>query len=119
MPLSPVITYEFPPPHHIYTCTFNPSKQIIKNKYTSQTKRCLAQLLAQAEGSRSGETCSLRRAPPSPRRGLEKGTKALAGSRLGETPLAWARCSLAQNHSGSPGRPFVEKGLRRASANLT
>ncbi|QCE15022.1 hypothetical protein DEO72_LG11g2030 [Vigna unguiculata] len=29
--------------------------------------------------------------PPSPRRGLEKGAGAHAGSRLGETPLAWAR----------------------------
>ena len=34
-----------------------------------------------------------------------------AGSRLGETPLAWARCSLAQKLSGSPGRPFVQTGL--------
>ncbi|QCD96808.1 hypothetical protein DEO72_LG6g1518 [Vigna unguiculata] len=51
-----------------------------------------------AEGSRSAETYSLTRAPPSPRRGLEKEAEALAGSRLGETPLAWARCSLAQKH---------------------
>ncbi|QCD93183.1 hypothetical protein DEO72_LG11g2694 [Vigna unguiculata] len=55
--------------------------------------------------------CSLRRAPPSLRRGLKKGAEALAGSCLGETPLAWARCSLAHNHSGLPGQPFVEKGL--------
>ncbi|QCE15434.1 hypothetical protein DEO72_LG11g2445 [Vigna unguiculata] len=95
-----------------------PHHKIIQNKHTSQAKRCLAQHLAQAEGFRSSETCSLRRAPPSPRRGLEKGTEALVGSRLGETPLAWARCSLAQNHSGSPGRPFMEKGLRRASVSL-
>ncbi|QCD97126.1 hypothetical protein DEO72_LG6g1836 [Vigna unguiculata] len=34
-----------------------------------------------------------------------------AGSRLGESLLAWARCSLAQKSSRSPGRPFVQKGL--------
>jgi len=34
-----------------------------------------------------------------------------AGSRLGETSLAWARCSLAQKLSGSPGRPFTQTGL--------
>jgi len=60
--------------------------------------------LAQAEGSRSGETGSLRRAPPSPRRGLEKPGHEHRGislkrdpSRLGELParskaqwVAWA-----------------------------
>jgi len=51
---------------------------------------------------RSGWRVSLSRdvlaqaSPPSPRRGLEKGAGAHAGSRLGETPLAWARYSLAQ-----------------------
>ncbi|QCD88348.1 hypothetical protein DEO72_LG3g2893 [Vigna unguiculata] len=51
---------------------------------------------------RSGRRASFRRealtqaSPPSPRRGLEKDAGAHAGSRLGETPLAWARCSLAQ-----------------------
>jgi len=54
-------------------------------------------VLAQARRARSGETCSLRRASPSPRRGLERGAGAHAGSCLGETPLAWARYSLAQN----------------------
>jgi len=47
--------------------------------------------LAQARRSRSGES-------PSPRRGLKKEQENNAGSRLGETPLALARYSLAQNN---------------------
>jgi len=47
--------------------------------------------------------------PSSPRRGLKKGAGAHVGSRLGETPLAWARYSLAQKSSWSPGRPFAQK----------
>ncbi|QCE13787.1 hypothetical protein DEO72_LG11g785 [Vigna unguiculata] len=89
-----------------------------KNKHTSKQSVVSLNTSLRLRGFRSGETCSLRRAPLSPRRGLEKGAEALAGSCLGDTPLAWARCSLAQNHSGSPGRPFVEKGLRPASVNL-
>ncbi|QCD84476.1 hypothetical protein DEO72_LG2g4830 [Vigna unguiculata] len=54
---------------------------------------------AQAEGFRSSETGSLKRAPPSPRRGLEKGAGNNAGSRLSEPPLAWASCLLAQKHT--------------------
>ena len=52
---------------------------------------CLAQPLAQAEGFRSGETCSLRRAPPSPRQGFDGAPREHHGislrrdpSRLGE-----------------------------------
>jgi len=68
----------------------------IQNQENHPTLHCLAQHLAQAGGSRSGEMVSPRRAPSSPRRGLEKGAEALAGSRLGETPFTWARCSIAQ-----------------------
>jgi len=56
-----------------------------------QTAHCLAQSLAQAGESRSGETCSLRRASPSPRRGFDGALMELHGislrrdpSRLGE-----------------------------------
>ncbi|QCD93365.1 hypothetical protein DEO72_LG5g1440 [Vigna unguiculata] len=71
----------------------------------------LAQHLAQAEGSRSGETCSLRRASPSPRREHKSKSMSNAGSRLSEIPLAWASCLLVQKLSESPGRPFVQKNL--------
>ncbi|QCD99880.1 hypothetical protein DEO72_LG7g1167 [Vigna unguiculata] len=57
----------------------------------------LAQPLAQVEGPHSGETCSLRRAPLRLGEGSKRRAGAHAGSRLGEAPLAWARCSLAQN----------------------
>jgi len=36
---------------------------IIEEQISIQTAHCLAQPLAQAEGSRSGETSSLKRAP--------------------------------------------------------
>ncbi|QCE10618.1 hypothetical protein DEO72_LG10g1849 [Vigna unguiculata] len=72
---------------------------------------CLAQSLAQAEGSRSGE-------PPSPRRKLEKETGTNAGSRLGETPLAWASGSLAQNNELVAWATFSKKGFGRASTRL-
>ncbi|QCE04082.1 hypothetical protein DEO72_LG8g2115 [Vigna unguiculata] len=80
------------------TSTILKAKQAltIQNQENHPTLHCLAQHLAQAGGSRSGEMVSPRRAPSSPRRGLEKGAEALAGSRLGETPFTWARCSLAQ-----------------------
>jgi len=61
---------------------------IIQEQTSIQTAPCLAQPLAQAEGSRSGETCSLRRDVLA--------QENHAGSGLGETPLAWARYSLAQ-----------------------
>ncbi|QCE11829.1 hypothetical protein DEO72_LG10g3067 [Vigna unguiculata] len=57
------------------------------------SEHSLAQHLAQAEGSRSGETCSLRRASPSPRRERQKQGHGQHGislkrdpSRLGELP---------------------------------
>jgi len=56
--------------------------------------------------------------PSSPRRGLKKGAGAHAGSHLGETPLAWARYSLAQKSSWSPGRPFTQKWSRRVPVHL-
>ncbi|QCD86294.1 hypothetical protein DEO72_LG3g815 [Vigna unguiculata] len=52
-------------------------------KESIKANHLLAQLLAQAAGSRSGD-------------GSKKEAGVHAGSRLGETPLAWARCSLAQ-----------------------
>jgi len=69
----------------------------------------LAQHLAQAETSRSGKTCSLRRASPSPRREHKSKSMRNAGSRLSEIPLAWASCLLAQKLGESPGRPSVQK----------
>jgi len=59
--------------------------------------------LAQARRARSDEL------PLRLGEGSRKGAEALARSRLGETPLAWARCSLAQKSSWSPGRPFAQK----------
>jgi len=66
------------------------SKQIIQGPIDIQTQHSLAQQLAQAEGSRSGEP------PPPPRRGHKNKNVGNAGSRLGEIPLAWASCLLAQ-----------------------
>ena len=94
--------------------TIPKTKQVlsIQSQENHPTLHCLAQHLAQAGGSRSGEMVSPRRATPSPRRGLEKGAEALAGSRLGETPLAWARCSLAQTNTvGRLGDHSWRKGL--------
>ena len=66
---------------------------------------------------RSGRRVSLRRdvlAQAVPLR-LGEGSKeeqgANTGSRLGESLLAWARCSLAQKLSRSPGRLFAQKGV--------
>ncbi|QCD98554.1 hypothetical protein DEO72_LG6g3276 [Vigna unguiculata] len=79
-------------------------------QHNHATKRhCLAQHPAQAEGSRSGETCSLRRASPSPRREHKSRSMSNAGSRLSEIPLAWASCLLAQKLRESPGRLFVQR----------
>jgi len=77
---------------------------IIQEQTSIQTAHCLAQPLAQAGRSRSGEMSSLRRdelaqaSPTSPRRRLEEHPETNTGSRLGETPLAWARRSLAQKY---------------------
>jgi len=71
-------------------------KQIIQGPIDIQTQHSLVQHLAQAEGSRSGETCSLRRASPSPRREHKNKCVGNVGSRLSEIPLAWASCLLAQ-----------------------
>jgi len=64
---------------------------IIQGWTNTQTAHCLAQSLAQAGESRSGETCSLRRASPSPRRGFDGALREHHGislrrdpSRLGE-----------------------------------
>jgi len=65
--------------------------------------------LAQARHARSGETCSLRRASPSPRRGHKSRSMSNAGSRLSEIPLAWASCLLAQKLSEPPGRLFAQE----------
>ena len=85
--------------------------QIIQGQPSNQTTHCLAQSLAQAEGSRSGEPSSLRR-------GLEKEIGTNAGSRLGETPLAWVSGSLTQNNELVAWATFREKGFGRASARL-
>ena len=56
---------------HHHTIILNQHGSLGKHQ-TSKSQHCLAQHLAQAEGSRSGETCSLRRASPSPRRERQK-----------------------------------------------
>jgi len=91
--------------HYIYHSSYNHTqpKQIIQEQTDIQSQNCLAQHLAQAEGSRSGEF------PTPPRRGHKNTRMDNAGSRLGETPLAWASCLLAQKSSWSPRRPFAQK----------
>ncbi|QCE04011.1 hypothetical protein DEO72_LG8g2043 [Vigna unguiculata] len=80
----------------------------------TQTAHCLAQTLAQAEGFRLGETCSLRRALPSPRRGFDEAPREHHGislkrdpSRLGEM---FVRSSSRAGHLGDLSR----KSPRRA-----
>ncbi|QCE00260.1 hypothetical protein DEO72_LG7g1548 [Vigna unguiculata] len=82
------------------------------------TQHSLAQHLAQAEGSRSGETCSLRRASPSPRREHKNKCVGNVGSRLSEIPLAWASCLLAQKPQQVAWATIRGEMLRRASVNL-
>jgi len=68
--------------------------------------------LARARQSRSSETVSLRRAPPLLRRGHKNRSMSNAGSRLGEIPLAWASCLLAQKPQWVPWATIHgEKGL--------
>ena len=61
--------------------------------------------LAQASPHRLGE-------------GSKRGAEAFAGSRLGETPLAWARCSLAQKTQWVAWATLRGKISRRAPVNL-
>ena len=83
--------------------------QAQENKNAIQHHTVSPKPLAQAEGSRSGETGSLRRAPPSPRRGLKENQGlGNTGSRLSEIPLAWASCLLAQKLSEPSGRLFAQ-----------
>jgi len=114
-------------PLHIYTylnITIIPKQlPIIQEQPSNQTTHCLAQPLAQTEGSRSGETVSLRRdglAQASPLRlgeGSKKEAGTNAGSRLGETPLAWASCSLAQNDEQVAWATFREKNHTKHSTH--
>jgi len=57
-------------PHTFNTILKSKQTLTIQSQGNDQALHYLAQLLAQAEGSRSGE-------PPSPRRGLEKGKSSL------------------------------------------
>jgi len=79
-------------PLYTYHSSYNHTqpKQIIQEQTDIQLQHCLAQHLAQAEGSRSSEP------PPPPRRGRKNKSMSNAGSRLSEIPLAWASCLLAQ-----------------------
>ena len=84
IPHTPLYTY-----HSSYNHT--QPKQIVQEQTDIQSQHCLAQHLAQAEGSRSGEASSLKRTPPSPRRGPERASRNQCGislrrdpSRLGE-----------------------------------
>jgi len=84
----------------------------IQSQENNHTSHGLAQHLAQAGGSRSGETFSPRRTPLRLGEGSKKGAETHAGSHLGETPLAWAKCSLAQkNTMGRLGNPSWQKNL--------
>jgi len=79
------------------------NKQTYQHSTVSPSTSLRLRGLAQTRRVRSGEL------PLCLGEGSRKGAEALAGSRLGETPLAWARCSLAQKRSWSPGRPFAQK----------
>ena len=79
-------------PLYTYHSSYNHTqpKQIIQEHIDIQSQHGLAQHLAQVEGSRSGEP------PPPPMRGHKNKSMSNEGSRLGEIPLAWASCLLAQ-----------------------
>ncbi|QCD82458.1 pectate lyase [Vigna unguiculata] len=98
------------PPSYVLQNNQHPNKhkpfRNFRNNYTNALSRLTPG---------SGRRASLRRealAQASPFRlgeGSKKEAGAHAGSRLGETPLAWARCSLAQKLSWSPERLFRAK----------
>ncbi|QCD86015.1 hypothetical protein DEO72_LG3g536 [Vigna unguiculata] len=99
------------------------SRKLVWESTNIQTQHCLAQLLAQAEGSRSGETVSLRRdslaqaSPPPPRQGLKTGAGKQRGislrrdpSRLGEL---FARSKIGAGRLGDLSRKLVWVSLRQ------
>jgi len=103
---------------HSYPNQYQSSKNKQASKYNTVSPSTSLRLkgLAQARRARSGETCSLRRdvlaqaSPPRPGEGSKRHPEINAGSRLGEIPLTWARCLLAQKLSESPGRLFARTG---------
>jgi len=110
--------------HHtpLYTCPssyINVRPKIDHSELSNiQIQHCLAQHLAQVDGPRSGETLSLRRVSPPPRRGHQNRNRNNAGSCLGETPLAWASCLLVQNHTLVTWATTRAGSPRRAPAHL-
>jgi len=92
--------------YQAYPNNYKSSKdnQATKPRIVSPNPSLRLKGLAQARQSRSGE-------PPSPWRGLEKETWTNAGSHLGETPLAWASGSLAQNNELVAWATFLRKSF--------
>jgi len=103
--------------HHIYIYihlniqAYPSNYHSIQGQQSNQTTFCLAQPLAQAEEPRSSETVSLRRVPLRLGEGSKQETGTTVGSRLGETPLAWASGSLAQTDEQVAWATFREIGL--------
>jgi len=86
-------------PHHTFIPHQNRSsknKQTSNHNTVSPSTSLRLRGLAQARQSRSGETVSLRQVPLRQGEGSKRKQESNAGSRLGETPLAWASCLLAQ-----------------------
>jgi len=109
-------SYTLPFMHiHFPSCRYiiihSNASQTPKDRENTNPRHTLAQLFAQAEGSRSSERVSRSSELPSPRRELDTQKEASAHSRLGESPLAWARRSLAQNWVGRLSDPSRGKGL--------
>jgi len=107
IPHTPLYTYHS-------SCIHTQPKQTIQEQTNIQSQHCLAQHLAQVEGSRSGETVSPRRVPFRLGEG-STGTRKQRGSRLSEIPLSPGRvvCSLKTH----PGR-LSDHSLRKLWASL-
>jgi len=88
------------------------SNQATKHRPVSPNPSLRPKGLAQARRSRSGGS-------PSPRRGSKEEPRANTGSRLGESLLAWARCSLAQKGERVAWATFRAKGFGRVPVCLT
>jgi len=97
IPHAPLYTY-----HH-HTIILNQNRSF-RNKQTSNHSTVSPSTSLRLRGLAQAS-------PPPPRRGLKQERESSTGSRLGEVPLAWASCVLAQNTLWSPERPLAQKAL--------
>jgi len=110
--------------HYIHVCHHNIHTQpnrSSRNKQTSKHNTISPNTSLRLRGLAQAS-------PPPPRRGLKQEQESSAGSRLGETPLAWTSCLLAQKHTlvawattraESSGRPSARLAWASLSVSVT